>query len=92
MEPCSANGAQIRVGTPSLPVEKSRSRTDGSSNATRLRVLHCGSGTSASLPGPIAKFTYSLAAAEANSLADSAQRAGQSKAMEANCELPCLIA
>src|SRR6516225_3718712 len=41
VEPCSANGAQRRLGIPSQAVEKSRSRTVGSSSATQFCVVHC---------------------------------------------------
>src|SRR6516164_6612778 len=87
VEPCSANGAQRRFGIPSQAVEKSRSRTVGSSSATQFCVVHCRSGALVGGCGSIARFASSLAAAEAISLADSAMSAGHRKAAHANCEL-----
>lgn len=86
-EACSANGAQIRTGSPSTDVEKSRNRTVSSSRATRFCVTHCGSRALVWGCGAMARLTSSLAAADASSLADSAMSAGQRKAADANCEL-----
>ena len=53
------------MGTPARTVEKSRRRTVGNSNTTRLRVAHWGSGTLVG-SGPIARWTNPRAAADAN--------------------------
>jgi hypothetical protein len=55
----------------------------GNSNTTRLRVAHWGSGTLVG-SGPIARWTNPRAAADANSLADSAASAGHRKAKDVN--------
>jgi|SRR6516225_4970892 len=86
-EACSANGAQIRTGSPSTDVEKSRNRTVTSSRATRFCVTHCGSRALVCGCGAMARLTTSLAAADASSLADSAMKAGHRKTADANCEL-----
>src|SRR5262249_27610733 len=86
-EGCSANGAQIRTDSPSTDVEKSRNRTVNSSRAIWFSVTHCGSRAPVWGCGAMARLRNSLAAADANSLADSAMKAGHRKAADASWEL-----
>ncbi len=83
---CSAKGAQIRVGVPSVATLKSRSRAVFSSNATRCGVCHAGSSAAHASSFPSDRSESRSATSAAVSLKDAAAMAGAMNASRAKSD------